>query len=80
MTQALRLMFMHKSARLCPFVVLVLSRILFCGRSGAPVLQFVNNPTGNWQVIPSCVVAPLVFGREKTPTGFCLVGVLSRWV
>ena len=80
MTQALRLMFMHKSARLCSLVVLVLSRILFCGRSGVSVLQFVNNPTRNRQVLPSCVGDPLVLGREKTPTGFCLVGVLSRWV
>ena len=44
MTQALRLMFMHKSARLCSLVVLVLSRNLFCGRPGVSVLQFVNKP------------------------------------
>ena len=77
MTQALRLMFMHNSARLCSLVVFVLSRILFCGRPGVSVLQFVNNPTRNGQVLSSCLVGPLVFGREKTPTGFALVGVLS---
>ena len=44
MTQALRLMFMHKSVRLSSFVVSVLSRILFCRRPGVSVLQFVNKP------------------------------------